>query len=144
MNKKICFVSIVVSIAAIILSIVAIFVVEQKTKSISKADQLDVQYVLYVGTNDKDTNVPVHDMDTCRTILINNLVDSFGGYTLQEADGGWKDDGTIYEEHTFVVYLSDTTIEDVHKFCDKIIVEFNQSSILIQSNNTITEFYSGK
>ncbi len=48
----------------------------------------DDQYVLYLGTNDKDTNKPVftqqESMEKAREILMNH----FGGYTIQEAFGG--------------------------------------------------------
>ena len=104
----------------------------------------DVQYVLYVGTNDKDTNEPVcsHEeaIETAKEILISH----FGGYTIDDAQGGWvSDDGMRYEEYTLMVYLSDTSIEEVHAAADDLKEAFNQSSILIQENPTRTEFYSG-
>ena len=66
-----------------------------------------------------------------------------GGYTIQDANGGWiGDDGTEYQEYTLVVYLSDTTEDQVHALCDTLIDTYNQSSVLIQMNKTKTEFYS--
>ena len=101
----------------------------------------DVQYVMYLGTNDKDTNKPVFTqaeaMERAREILIRH----FGGYTIQEAHGGWVDGGTEYQEYTLVIYLSDTTLEAVHTAADELIATFNQSSVLIQANPTTTEFY---
>ena len=102
-----------------------------------------VQYVLYLGTNDKDTDKPVFTqteaMEKARDILIR----LFGGYTIQEARGGWiGDDGMEYQEYTLVIYLSDTTEEQVHAAANELIRVFNQSSILIQANPTRTEFYS--
>ena len=103
----------------------------------------DVQYVLYLGTNDKDTNRPVFTqaeaMEKARAVLIR----LFGGYTIQEAHGGWiGDDGTEYQEYTLVIYLSDTTEAQVHAAADELISVFHQSSILIQANPTKTDFYS--
>ena len=104
----------------------------------------DIQYVLYVGTNDKDSNEPVFSEDDAREHLEAILTDHFGGFTIQDARGGWvNDDGSIAHEYTLVVYLSDTTLEEVHAACDDLIAEFNQSSILIQQNITTTEFYGG-
>ena len=105
----------------------------------------DVQYVMYLGTNDKDTDKPVFTqseaMDKAREILMTH----FGGYTIQDAFGGWKgDDGTEYQEYTLVIYLSDTTEEAVHGAADELIETFNQSSVLIQKNPTTTEFYSAE
>ena len=71
------------------------------------------------------------------------LIKHFGGYTIQEANGGWEDNGTRYQEYTLVIYLSDTTIEDVHAAAKDMIRIFNQSSVLIQQNQTTTEFYAG-
>lgn len=104
----------------------------------------DIQYVLYLGTNDKDSNEPVFSEDDAREHLEAILTDHFGGFTIQDARGGWvNDDGSIAHEYTLVVYLSDTTIEEIHAACDDMITEFNQSSILIQQNMTTTEFYGG-
>ena len=104
----------------------------------------DVQYVLYLGTNDKDTNKPVFTeaeaMERVRAILI----ERFGGYTIQEAHGGWiGDDGEECQEYTLVIYLSDTTEDAVHDAADELIEVFNQSSVMIQVNPTQTEFYEG-
>ena len=105
--------------------------------------KVDIQYVLYLGTNDMDTNKPVFTqteaMEKAREILIR----LFGGYTIQEAHGGWiGDDGMEYQEYTLVIYLSDTTEEQVHLAADELIRVFHQSSVLIQANPTKTQFYS--
>ena len=109
-----------------------------------EAADSDVQYVLYLGTNDKDTNTPVFTqaeaMERAREILLRN----FGGYTIQEARGGWIDGGKEYQEYTLVISLSDTTPEKVHAAADELISVFRQSSVLIQENPTKTEFYAGK
>ena len=106
-------------------------------------DAEDVQYVMYLGTNEKETNKPVFTqqeaMEKAREILISH----FGGYTIQEAHGGWVDNGTEYQEYTLVIYLSDTTDEAVYGAADELIDTFHQSSVLIQTNPTKTEFYSG-
>lgn len=103
----------------------------------------DIQFVLYLGTNDKDTNEPVFTREEAQEAAKEILIDNFGGYTIQEAEGGWKDGDKIYQEYTLVIYLSDTDINKVHTAADQLISKFHQSSILIQSNKTTTEFYSG-
>ena len=102
----------------------------------------DVQYVLYLGTNDKDTVTPVFTEAEALEQLKAILIRRFGGYTIQEAHGGWIDDGKEYQEYTLVIYLSDTTLEEVHAAADEMIEVFHQSSVLIQENPTKTEFYS--
>ena len=103
----------------------------------------DIQYVMYLGTNDKDTNKPVFTEAEAQEQVKDILIRHFGGYTIQEASGGWIDEGTVYQEYTLVIYLSDTTEEAVHDAADEMIETFRQSSVLIQTNPTRTEFYSG-
>jgi len=139
MSKKITVALIVIMILSICVSITDIvvsFVAREK-------DDWDIQYVMYVGTNDKDTNEPVYTPDEAKKKADEILIKHFGGYTIQEANGGWvDDDGTVYHEYSVVIYLSDTTKEKVKAAADEFIKEFNQSSVLIQSNKTQTEFYS--
>ncbi len=116
---------------------------EPESESEAPADE-DIQYVMYLGTNGKDTNKPVFTqaeaLEQAKAILIKH----FGGYTIQEANGGWIDGDTAYQEYTLVIYLSDTNEAAVHAAADELIKTFDQSSILIQANPTNTEFYSGK
>ena len=49
----------------------------------------------------------------------------------------------LYREFSLVIYLSDTDLAAVHKAADEMIKTFRQSSVLIQANETVTEFYSG-
>ena len=42
-----------------------------------------------------------------------------------------------------MIYLSDTTADQVHTAANELIDVFRQSSVMIQANPTKTEFYSG-
>lgn len=139
MSKKQGTVIAIVAVIALCLSVVALCMAISPDKEASS----DVQYVMYLGTNDKDTNEPVFDPDEAKKQAEDILVEHFGGYTISEANGGWEDEGKRYQEYTLVIYLSDTTIDDVHAAADEMIKTFDQSSVLIQSNNTVTEFYAG-
>ena len=102
----------------------------------------DVQYVLYLGTNDKDTNKPVFTQDEAMEKAKDILIRRFGGYTIQEAHGGWIDNGKVFQEYTLIIYLSDTTPELVHDAAAEMVATFHQSSVLIHANKTTTEFYT--
>ncbi len=102
----------------------------------------EIQYVLFLGTNDKDTNTPVFTEAEAMEQLKDILIRHFGGYTIHEAHGGWIDNEKIYQEYTLIIYLSDTTIDKVHAAADEMVDVFHQSSVLIQANPTRTEFYS--
>lgn len=142
MNKKVNMIVLVIALLALCVSAVSLFVALQPKQEDVK-DEQDVQYVLYLGTNDKDTNEPVFSPDEARTKAEDILIEHFGGYTIQEAHGGWEYEGTRYQEYTIVIYLSDTNLDAVHAAAKDMIRVFNQSSVLIQTNSTVTEFYSG-
>lgn len=148
MKDKKTFISIILSVIAICVSVTAIVLLfvlrpKEEPKAEPPEEGGDVQYVLYLGTNDKDTNEPIFTPEESKAKLKDILIKHMGGYTIQEANGGWiGDDGKEYQEYTLVIYLSDTTIDKVHTLCDELITTYDQSSILIQMNKTKTEFYS--
>lgn len=104
-----------------------------------------IKYTLYIGTNDKDTYKQEIPLDECKQIVIDICTEYAGGCTLLDASGYWKDDtGTITSEQTIEVVLEDISEKKVHKIADKVIKKLNQNSILIETNNVQSEFYSGK
>ena len=134
----------IIEISALIISIIALClsIVNLTIAKKPEVDEVkDMQYVIFLGTNDKDTNQPVFSQSEAKSKLEEILLKHFGGYTIQEANGGWDDNGTIYQEYTLVIYLSDTTIDKVRTAADEMLQVFNQKSVLIQSNETKTEFY---
>lgn len=140
MQKKLTWITLIVALAAICLSVICLV----RTANPKDQTQKDVQYVMYLGTNDKDTNKPVYSEAECIEKAKEILVSYFDGYSIQTADGGWVgDDGTLYQEFTVVIQLSDTDLNMVHLAADELLEAFNQNSILIQMNETVTEFYAG-
>ena len=129
--------TLVIAIIALCLSTVS-FV---RTQRAENDEGVDTQYVIFLGTNDKDTNEPVFSQDEAKARLEDILLKHFGGYTILEANGGWADDGTVYQEYTLVICLSDTTMDKVRLAADEMLEVFNQRSVLIQSNQTKTELY---
>ena len=138
MGKKLGIVAIIVSIIAIGLSCFGIY----KANQASKASEGDIQYVMYLGTNDKDTNNPVFTQEDAKKRADDVLTKYFDGFTIEEAQGGWRnDDGSVAHEYTLVIILSDTDLDKVHKAADELVKEFNQSSVLITQYTTKSEYY---
>ena len=124
------------------ISAAALFIAEKLNE---QAQNFDVQYVMYLGTNDKDSGLPVFSPEGAKKKADEILFKYFSGFTIQEARGGWlNDDGSKSHEYTLVIYLSDTTKEKVYAAMNELLKVFNQSSVLLQSNHTKTEFYEGK
>ena len=144
MSRKAGVLVTVLSVTALCLSAASLAAAGHGQTAQSAAEAADVQYVLYLGTNDRDSNEPVFPPEEAQARAEEILIDHFGGYTMQEAKGGWVDDsGTLIQEYTLVIHLSDTTSEAVHTAADDLMDAFNQSTVLIQANESRTEFYSG-
>lgn len=139
MSKKFGIALLVLTLAALCMSAASLLMASRTVEP----ERRDVQYVVYLGTNDKDTNAPVFTPEEAKEKADEILIRHFGGFTIQEALGGWlDDDGTEFHEYTLVIYLSGTDSESVRAAADELLREFNQSSVLIQANETRTEFYS--
>ena len=109
----------------------------------SSSSLVSTKYSLYIGTNDKDTYKPVDDISTCIDKVTSICVKYTDGCTVSEATGYWKDEkGNITTEATVVCMLQDIAKDKVYKICDEVIVELNQNSILIETNNVTSTFYS--
>lgn len=134
--------ALILSVLALAAAVTALAIAVRPAEQPSSVE--DVQYVMYVGTNDKDTNEPVLPPEEARAKAQEILLRHLGGYTIQEANGGWIDGEKVYTEYTMVIYMSDTVPEKVHAVGDEMISAFHQSSVLIQANQTRTEFYSGQ
>ena len=141
MSKKQGIALTLISMIALCLSVISLLTALR----LSTREASDIQYVMYLGTNDKDSNESVFSHDEAKSQTDVILSKHFRGFTIQEATGGWVgDNGVIAHEYTLVIYLSDTTLDKVHAAADELIKKFNQSSVLIQANETKTEFYSGR
>ena len=140
MEKKLSIIAMVLALIALGL---AVFSLASPAKTEAHEEQ-NIQYVMYLGTNDKDTYEPFGTPEEAKAKVDEVLTKHFEGFTIQDAMGGWtSENGTVDHEYTVVILLSDTTLEKVYAASDDLIRTFNQSAILIQSNQTRTEFYSG-
>lgn len=149
MSKKFCIFTFVIAVSALLFAGIAYYdnklLCENFASLQQNHDDHDVQFVLYLGTNSKDSNNPVFTHDEAKAKLDEILSKHFEGFTVLEALGGWTDEeGKISHEYTLVIYLSDTDIRKVYAASDELLKVFNQNSVLIHVNETKTEFYSGR
>lgn len=107
------------------------------------SNSLKTKYTLYIGTNDKDTYQPVMDFSDCVSKVTEICTKYTDGCTVYEAVGYWKDEKSeITKERTVACILEDIAKESVYKICDEAIIALNQNSILIETGNVTTTFYS--
>ena len=141
MSKKLGIIALILALIALGLSVLNLM----RAPKQAEQEAYDVQYVIYLGTNDKDSYEPYGTPEAVKAKVDEVLTKHFEGFTIQDANGGWtNENGTVDHEYTVVILLSDTTAEKVHAASDDLIQAFNQSSVLIQANRTKTEFYSGR
>ena len=105
--------------------------------------QSEDKYLLYIGINDKDTNLPKYTQEEAKEIVNKICTKYVGGYTVLNSDGGWIDEkGVLFREKSLVYELNDASEEQIKSILDEAIVALNQSSILVEKQNVSYIFYS--
>ena len=104
-----------------------------------------IQYVMYVGTNDKDTYEQIIPTEEAKAMIDAICYKYLDGYTLQDAVGSWADEtGTPTHENTIVCYFDDADEKTVYSIADEIIKALNQNTVLIEKGTVNIDFYGGK
>ena len=107
----------------------------------------DTEYVMYVGTNDKDTYQLEITLEEARIIVHNTMMDHFpDGFTMHDATGVWRDEKKVVTlEYSFVCILEKAEKSEVYKAADELLIALNQSTILVVENYASSvNFYTGK
>ena len=148
MKKNGTIIAIIIAIVSLCCSAVCAGLVVGQINA-AKAPEADtgksVQYVMYVGTNDKDTYKMEMSQEEARNIVDQVCLKYFEGYTLQEATGAWTDEtGTITHEYTLVCYFDGADKATVYKAADEVIKALNQNTVLIEESDITVEYYGGK
>lgn len=104
-----------------------------------------IKYTLYVGMNDKDSQEQTYGLNEAKQVMFMIVRKYTGGCTFYEAEGCWYDDEkkVTFTEKTLVCVLLDTTQEAVKSIMDEALKVFNQSSILLETEEVRGTFYAG-
>lgn len=102
------------------------------------------KYVMYIGTNDKDTYTQLIPLEEAKAI-VNEICSRYvSGYTVQTAEGGWVDEtGTLTQEQTLVYSFDAVEEADMLAIMDEVLVALNQNSILLEKQGLTYCYYSG-
>ena len=131
-QSKTTVLAVVLSILSLCCSVVCVVLLLARTSAESTPVEdtaESIQYVMYVGTNDKDTYQPKHSQEEARNIVDQVCLKYFEGYTLQEATGAWTD------ETSQITTLGDLDKADVDMFC---IVIIGNSQTYVSNGRMIT------
>lgn len=103
------------------------------------------KYVLYIGTNDKDSYKQVISTEEAREMVNEICIKYVDGYTASEAKGGWVDEtDTLTQENTLVYAFYEVTEEQLVNIMEEILEALNQNAILVEKQEAIYTYYSGK
>lgn len=102
------------------------------------------QYVMYIGTNDKDTYTQLIPTADAKELIDSICFKYLDGYTIQDATGAWVDEvGAATHENTIVCYFDGADEETVYRIADEVLTALNQNSVLIEKEQLQIEYYSG-
>ena len=148
MSKKCGTIITVLTVISICLAAASFVLVldQNKARKTASIPETNLQYVMYVGTNDKDTYAPRFTHEEAIDIVDRICLKHFDGYTIQEATGSWIDEtGTPTHEYTIVCFFDSARKEAVYAAADEIIEALNQNTVLIEVNELSSiDYYSGK
>ena len=120
---------------------------EARAKGSMLTEQMEMgkKYVLYIGTNDKDSYKQVISTEEAREIVNEICIKYVDGYTASEAKGGWVDEtDTLTQENTLVYAFYEVTEEQLVNIMEEILEALNQNAILVEKQEAIYTYYSGK
>ena len=102
------------------------------------------KYILYIGTNDKETYTQLIPTEEAREMVDEICAKYTGGYTESDARGGWTDEtGTLTRENTLVYEFYQIEEETLVQIMDEILAALNQNSILAEKRAVSYTYYSG-
>lgn len=100
------------------------------------------RFVLYIGTNDKDTNEALISVDEARKIVDDISQRYTDGFTSLSAEGHWNSPQDIWVSEDTLVYIYYAISEDqVADIADEIIVALNQYSVMIERGAQYSAYY---
>lgn len=132
-------------VLAILLAVNMVATIFLGVKVLQAEPETSVQYVMYIGTNDKDTYTQLVPTEEAKAVIGEICLKHLENYTIQDATGAWMDEKqNPTHEATIVCIFDDADEAAIHAIADEVIVALNQNSVLIEKNRIGVEFYNGK
>lgn len=117
---------------------------EVVSTEVLKEDETVGEYVIYIGTNDKDTYKQEIPTKEARKIVNDICVKYVDGYTTYDAQGGWVDEkGVLTQENSMVYMFQGASRDKIKSIMDEVLKALNQNSIMIETRSTDATYYDG-
>ena len=153
-NKKQIIILVVLILNLVVSGGIIGYLVVQNTQETQKnntaesilSDQMETgeKYIIYIGTNDKDTyqqEIPTNEARDMVNAICAKYVE---GYTASDAKGGWVDEtDTLTQENTLVYSFYNIKEEQLIQVMDEGREKLNQNSILVERQESVYMYYYG-
>ena len=153
-NKKQIIILVVLILNLVVSGGIIGYLVVQNTQETQKnntaesilSDQMETgeKYIIYIGTNDKDTyqqEIPTNEARDMVNAICAKYVE---GYTASDAKGGWVDEtDTLTQENTLVYSFYNIKEEQLIQVMDEVREKLNQNSILLERQEAVYMYYYG-
>lgn len=153
-NKKQIIILVVLILNLVVSGGIIGYLVVQNTQETQKnntaesilSDQMETgeKYIIYIGTNDKDTyqqEIPTNEARDMVNAICAKYVE---GYTASNAKGGWVDEtDTLTQENTLVYSFYNIKEEQLIQVMDEVREKLNQNSILVERQEAVYMYYYG-
>lgn len=112
---------------------------------LSKQMDTGDKYIIYIGTNDKDTYQQEISTEDARNMVNAICAKYVDGYTASDAKGGWVDKtDTLTQENTLVYSFYNVKEETLIQVMDEVLEKLNQNSILVERQEAVYTYYDTK
>lgn len=102
------------------------------------------KYTMYIGTKDKNTGKQEISTENIKSRMHEICMKYVDGYTVSVMDGYYRDEkGNTVHEVSLVYFFLNTPIDALGHIMDEAIIEFNQSSILLEESEARSILYEG-
>ena len=102
------------------------------------------KYLLYIGTNDRETYLPRMPLAEARGIVNDICKKYVDGFSVQALQGAWEDEQGVWtSEDTLVYSISGADEGAIIAIMDEALQALNQSSILVEKDEVRLTYYGG-
>ena len=133
----------IIAVVSLIISFVCVvLLVMGRVGRRQQLNSAQPQYVMYVGTIDKDNMNQIPSSEAQKTIE-DVLVQHFDNFTMRETDGVWTtEDGTVVHGPMYMVIIHGGDTKELHAAASELNTKLNIADILIEHDEVFSEYYS--
>ena len=116
---------------------------KKESQTFVEQSKEDICYRIFIGLTDKNTNYQKIDTVSAIEIVKNVCISKKLGYTLFEANGGYKDSNSIlHTEKTLVLEMDHITDDELHSVMADISKRLNTNALMYTKEDLEVVYYN--